>query len=308
MYKNIIPSLISLDSRLKRISGFYLSDDFDFNGVIKEKNKFHYRIVLDNKIVIPRTYDFRNGYFFKKDDYWYYQRKFKNLEIKFCLDFKKRTFRFNWLYSLVLFEVGHIFPIGRHLADLINLELFLTDYFVFRGCAFIYKGKSICIIAPGLNGKTTLIAKMVKNGCQYLAEDMLIINLKTGLLYPCSPRSDLFAREPSRELGGIVSRISKGKYYEMVQSGVKINKIYLVQNVTNQKFDPGPKTFFDYLNLNSFIFNRNPFIRSFIFEEDYTKKVFDKLNNFRKPGINFEFKHVKNFDYDGILKDVLNEK
>lgn len=307
MYKNITPSLISLETNLKNLKGFYLSDNFSFYPEINYKNPFHYQAILDDQIKIPTIYDFKNGYFFKKDNCWYYQRKIKSFELNFCLDLKKRIFRFNRLYSLVPFEVGHIFPVGRHLSDLINLELFLTDYLVFRGCAFIYKEKTICLIAPGLNGKTTLIAKMVKKGCQYLTEDILIINFKKRLLYPCSPRSDFFAREPSWKLGRIVSKVPKEKYCRMVQSGVKVDKIYLVQNVTNQKFNPKPKTFFDYLGLNSFAFNRNPFVRSFIFEENYTKEVFNKLNKFRKPGIDCEFRQIKNFDYEKVFEEVLNE-
>lgn len=304
MYKNIIPSLVSFETNIKKLSGFYLSDKFSFYPEISQKNLFHYRALIDNQIKIPSRYDFRNGYFIKKGNCWYYQRKIKGFELNFCLDFKKRIFRFNRLYSFVPFEVGHVFPVGRHLADLINLELFLADYHVFRGCAFIHKEKYVCIIAPGLNGKTTFITKMIRKGCHYLAEDMLIINFKKMLLYSCSPRSDFFAREPSSELGKL---ISKENYQSMVQKGVKLDKIYLVQNVTSQKFIPRHKTLFDYINLNSFAYNSNPFLKSFIFEENYSEEVFDKLYKLRKARINCDFRQVNNFDYEKAFEEIFNE-
>ncbi|EKD42907.1 MAG: hypothetical protein ACD_72C00535G0003 [uncultured bacterium] len=69
MYKNIIPELVSFDTNLTNIRGFGISENFDFFTSVSQSHQFHYKITIDNQIGIPDNYDFRNGYYFKKDNF-----------------------------------------------------------------------------------------------------------------------------------------------------------------------------------------------------------------------------------------------
>jgi len=291
MYKNIIPGLFSIDTRLKKINGFYFFDDFTFYPRIETIERFHYQIFIDNNITIPKKYDFRSGYFLKFKNIWYYERKIGIFTLKFCFDIQNRIFSFNKLYSLIPLEIGHIFPIGRHIADVINLELFIKDFISIRGCAFSYKGNNICVIGPGMNGKTSLLSAILKNGGKYIAEDVLILNFKENKMYPTSNINN-FNRLSNKTLKTLLT------YKEIVSKPLDINKIFLIQNSTNQDDDVVNKKIFEYFNLNAFQFLTNHFIKAYMFEKKLTDKIFDKINMLRSSRITYQFKLVKNFNFN----------
>ena len=72
MYKDLIPGLVSLDTNINHINGFYFSDNFSFYKNIRYKNKFHYKISKKYNIDLPPKYEFRNGHYYKIGDFCYY--------------------------------------------------------------------------------------------------------------------------------------------------------------------------------------------------------------------------------------------
>lgn len=291
MFKNIIPNLVSFNTQLRKINGFYFSDNFNFYSEIEAKSVFHYKIFIDDNITIPKEYDFRNGYFLKFKNKWYYERKIGIFTLKFCLDPQNKIFSFNKLYSLIPFEIGHIFPVGRHIADIINLELFIKDFILIRGCAFNYKGNNSCVIGPAMNGKTSLLNDIFKKGGKYITEDILILNFKENKIYPTSNVNN-FNRLTNKSLNTLLI------HKDIISKPVDINKIFLIQNFTSNDGDVVNKKIFDYLNLNSFLFLNNHITRSYIFETKLADEIFDKINNLRSSKIIYEHKSIKNFNFD----------
>lgn len=188
MYKNIIPSLVSIDTKIKKIRGLHICQNMSFFRGVEFENKFHYKVYLKKKIEIPQQYDFRSEYFIKKNGKWYYERKMWFLNFKFIYDPQNKTFYFNRLYSLLPFRIGGIFMVGEHISNLVNLDLFLNEFILFRGCAFQKNNRVSCVVAPGFNGKTTLLKKILSGGGKYIAEDLLIFDLKKNQVFPTCPR------------------------------------------------------------------------------------------------------------------------
>ena len=52
MYKNIVPGLISFDTKLNFVHGINYSEDFNFYKPVRKPAKFHYRININNNISI----------------------------------------------------------------------------------------------------------------------------------------------------------------------------------------------------------------------------------------------------------------
>lgn len=296
MYKNIIPKLVSFDTKSEKIRGFGFSENFNFYNNIGKENKFHYQILIDNSIKIPSKYSFRNGYYLKSGDYWFYERKiFKNISLKFRYDIKNRVFVFNKMYSIIPFEIGSILPVGKHISDLINLELFLNNYTLFRGCAISYENKNICVIGPSFNGKTSFVRRILRNGGKYISEDILTLNFKDSMIFPSSCVNN-FGRITNKQLINNIStdNLLAGKF--------KIDKLFLIQNSTDNKYNAINKDLFEYLNLNSLFFKNNNFIKSYIFEEKLTQKLFDQIDNIKNAKINYKFVNLKNFNFDKLIK------
>lgn len=293
-YKDIIPSLVSLETNLTGLPGFYLSGDFDFYPGVKRPNKFHFKIFNDDTITPPRNYDFRNGYFKKSAEVWYYERKLGPVRLAFTYNPKEKTFYYNQLYRQVPFEVGFIFPLGRHIADIINLQLFLSGYILFRGCSFQFKGENYCVMAPAFNGKTTLVTEVLEKGGKYISEDVLVINFLERKIYPHSVISN-----NGREANKTLSKTCREGNF--LKKPVKIDNLYLVQNSTNFAYQVPSKGVFDYFYLNSLFFLNNPFIKSYVFTEGWSEKIFSLIQKMKTFPINSHFVHVQNFDFSKIF-------
>ncbi len=85
-----------------------------------------------------------------------------------------KVFYFNRTYFNLPFKIGGIFTVGEHISNMIDLDLFLNGYVCLRGIAVKLNNKNIGISAPGFNGKTSLLKKLLRNGAQYIAEDYLV--------------------------------------------------------------------------------------------------------------------------------------
>jgi hypothetical protein len=304
-YKNIIPNLVSFDTTLKSIVGFRLSDNFDFYNSITNKNRFHYKIRLDNNIRIPNEYIFRSGYYLKSGDDWYYERKILGIVLKFKFSPNTKTFVFNNLYSKIPFEIGGILPAGKHISDFIILDLFLHGINVFGGCAIEYDEKKVGIITPGMNGKTTFINQLVKQNklSKYIAEDIFICNFDKMISYPTMAYKHKFARNINNELCNNIKNIEKHT------DVFKIDNIYLVQNFT-EKIDNKIKNKYimDYLSVCSLYFLNNNFVRAYITNERMMSKIMQNIKNIEKHGDSCTFIKIYNFNFDVILNNKQNNE
>ncbi len=103
----------------------------------------------------------------------------------FTYDVKKKNLTSNIVHSLLPIEVGGLWPSGRHLADIMAMDLLKDSGLLFiHGGAFRLDGKTIGLFSPGQTGKTTTIESLVQNGAKYLGEDALLTDGKTVHLVP----------------------------------------------------------------------------------------------------------------------------
>ena len=296
MFKNIIPHLVSIETELDKINGFYLCDDFNMYESIKIKNDFHYKVAVSNNIVIPPDYDFRNGHYFKKGDTWYYSRKVGFITLKLSYNITKRIFTYNKAYSYLPFEIGHIFPPGRHLADLIVSDLFLKDYFFIRGCAAHYHGKNMVFIAPSYNGKTSLIEKIIDQGGKFISEDYIILESKTMSIFP-TPCLNTDSRLVNSRLR---NKLLKNNIITHVSHA---DKFVFYYNRSTVKQAKNKKTLISFLILRSMFFFESDFIKSYIFKQNATLKFLQKINNINKIKIECRIIQINNYQFDSFLKD-----
>jgi len=297
-YKNIVPKLISFDTTLNQIKGFLLSENFNFYPQTT-KQLLHYKISIDNNIHIPNSYDFRNGYYFKFNNHWYYKRNItKYYSLKFRYDISSNTFCFNKLYSKLPFEIGRIFPIGRHISDIISLDLFLRGYIMFQGSALNYKGKNICLIGPSFNGKTSFVKSILEKGGKIIADDIIILNLDKDTVYPISYQfKNICTRKIQKEISGITDN------QNIIKQPVKIDKLFLIQNSINKEYNTKNKNLFEYINLCSLFFLKNNFIRSYIFEENLISTVYNMIIKIqKKDDTDYKFINLKNFNFKNYEK------
>lgn len=299
MFKNIIPSLISFKSDLRNIKGFYHSDDFNFYTFVEKKNKFHYQIIVDDNLEIPKNYDFRNGHYYKKDDIWFYKKNVLFFTLKFSYNMKNNIFRYNRIYSLIPFEIGHIWPAGRHISDIINLELFLKGFIFIRGCAARYHGKNIAFIAPSHSGKTSLINWIIDKGGKYISEEFFILDIKKGKIYPSSCLT-AYGRSNNLLLN---KKLQVNDINDIIDKGVNLNKIILFLNKTDQTYIHDNKSVFDFIIMRSLFFLKNDLIKSYIFTENLTEKVFQIIDNLKKINIKNKFIQISNYNFNDLFKE-----
>lgn len=299
MYKNIVPGLITFDTELNHLPEFIYSEQFDFYPQVRTPSKYHYKLDIDNNIHVPQLYKFRNGYIIKSGDTWYYNRNLKLFDLKFSYQEKNKNLRFNRIYSYFPVEIGHIYPVGRNLRDLIDLELFLDGIITLVGGFSInYEGQISTIVGPSMNGKTTFLKSAIEKGGCYISEGPVIINLKDKSVYPCS-NIERHGRKEGRLLYGLIKKLPT----KMVNK-VKIDKLYFITNSTDPSFTDINKDIFDFILFRSLFFLKNPFVSSFIYKKKLMGKILKRMNEFKNiKDINCEFLHIKNYSFDHILKN-----
>lgn len=299
MYKTIVPDLVSIDTNLKKLNGFIMCQDFDFYPKTKKKNKYHYTLVQDTDIAVPQDYDFRSEYYLKKGNYWYYDRRVFFWNPKFKFDIKNKIFYFNHDYLLLPVKLGGIFTLGEHLSNLIDLDLFLDGYVTWRGIAYRKNNKNIGISAPGFNGKTTLLKKILKTGARYIAEDYLIIDTNAGVVFPTCPiKEESFWQR--RKVNGELAQLSNST--SVISQPVKLDELLFIENSQNPQYRYIKRKITDCLLLNSLYFLNNLFIKSFIYDKGLTKDILGSVDTIEKKLTNIKFIDIKNFDY-GFLKN-----
>ena len=272
MYKTIVPNLISVDTDLDKLNGFVMCQDFNFFPKTKNRLKYHFTLKLVKEIDVPTEYDFRSEYYVKKGDVWYFSRNIFFWHPSFKFDQSTKTLSFNRDYLLLPISLGGIFTLGEHLSNLIDFGLFINDFVIMRGIAFQKDEQVTGISAPGFNGKTTLLKKVLTDGAEYLAEDYLIIDTKRLLIYPTCPltKENFWRRRKiTSDFSDIISK--KVLNYHPL----KLDKLILLENTLNKKIIKSDRSVEDFLLLNSLYFINNLFIKSIIFNQSLTLKVFD---------------------------------
>lgn len=294
--KTIIPNLVSFETDLKYIKGFYFSEDFDFYDATSVPHTFHYKITVDPNLQIPEKYEFRNGYYTKAGNVWYYNRKIKWFSLKFAYNTLTKEFTFNQLYTFVPFELGGINPVGRLIADIINLELFMNGFTVFRGCAVRRNNETNCIIGISFNGKTTYVKDVLKSGGKYISEDFVILDLERNEIYPVSPYKKIqnFARASNRQLITYISTEN------VIKEKSHIDNLFLVQNSTVPGYQSNKKTINDFLLLSGLSFLNSRITRSIIVEEKMRETLFKRIDSLNEIKYPYKFINIKDFNFNEL--------
>lgn len=297
MYKTIIPDLVSIDTEFNFLKGFEMCQDFNFYQPVKTKHKYHYRLVLDNNFTIPSDYDFRSEYYTKKGENWYYHRQVSAWHPAFKYDSKTKTLFFNNHYLMLPLKLGGTLTLGEHLSDLVELDLLMDEYVCLRGIAFQKNNQTICISAPGFNGKTTLLRNEIEMGAKYIAEDYLIINTTKATVMPTCPIANNFFwrwRKRSHEFAKLI------KTNPLISESKKYDQLIFMENSQNNNYVPASKKIADVLLLNSLYLLSNLFIRSLLYDQALTSKLMLNVEKISKNLANSKFINIRNFDFSSI--------
>jgi hypothetical protein len=295
--KVIIPDLVSLNTDLKRIKGFNLAESLTFYPSVEQPLLFNYSVVVQENIDLPTQYDFRNGYYYRSGGSWFYERKiFGGKKLAFSYNPETKEFFVNKLFLHVPFEIGGIFPFGKHLSDLINLDLFLQDYVIFRGCSVLVKNKTISVVGPSFSGKTSFMQSSLKDDSKYIAEDILVINFFKKTICGSGPHFSNFGRIVNKKLHNqLTSR-------NIIREIRHLDKLFFITNSTNESENNFiNKDPFEFLLLSSLFFLNNPFIRSYIFEKKLTRKLFKKIESYNMIDCAGAYANIKNFKFDKLI-------
>jgi len=295
IYKNIIPGLVSIDTSRNHFPGFSFSENLNFYPLTVRQKK-HYKVIVED-IKIPRTFEFRNAYYFKHDGCWYYERKVIGVfSLKFKYDPLEKVFTVNRWYLKIPFPLGGIIPFGKHLADFISLDLFLSGFVIFQGSAVSYRGKNICIVGPSFSGKTFAITKTIES-CQgkIIADDLLAINFANNLIYPMAFKHKMIG---TRKIQKKISKLIKPS--DIIDRPVEITSIFFIKSSVGRRSEAKDlNNFSEFLYLCSGFFLHNRFINSYIFEEKLFDEILTIQNKLReaKPD-NYKFISVCDYNFD----------
>lgn len=289
-YKTLIPGLVTLNSPKGHLNNMYISNDFSYYSNSTKAEKFHYTEICSSIENPLQPYDMRSEYFSKKGVLWHYNRPSRILPLALTYNTSNNVFTYTRAYSYIPFGIGGVFPPGELIADTINYHLFLQGYIIMRGIAYTYRGRTICITAPGCNGKTTFLDSILKKGAEYIAEDLLVLDINNNLVYPTCPFIKRHAWQKNRSL------TSKKNNMNIVQEPRQIDTLYLTENTMSSSYTPQPKTISDFMLINDRYFLKNRLIRSMIFEEGTWSTVSRIMNT--NINIPHAYIPIQQFNYE----------
>jgi hypothetical protein len=191
---------------------------------------------------------------------------------------------------------------GRIIADVISLDLFLSNYVLFRGSAMEYNGKKIAIISPSFNGKTTFVKSVLLKGGKYITEDVLIFSprtLKTFIACPKNMHPHPFLRrilEEGRPKTMLSEILHPGSICD--EKKLELDEIFLTYN----SYKPTKICFTDFFMRLSLLFMTNYFVRSLIFGENLSESVLSKIDKIRKTKFKHKIVAIHDFDYLSLLE------
>ncbi|OGY31145.1 MAG: hypothetical protein A3C02_04145 [Candidatus Andersenbacteria bacterium RIFCSPHIGHO2_02_FULL_45_11] len=293
-YKTLIPGLVTFDSNKNHMNNMYISSDFSYYSESARPAPFHYTEHCVPTIAPPKSpYDMRSEYFSKEGSTWRYDRPSRFLPLTLTYNTATKVFTYAKNLSYIPFAIGGVFPPGELIADIINYHLFIAGFVIMRGIAYSYKGKIVCITAPGCNGKTSFLDSMLIKGAEYIAEDLLVLDLQRGMVYPTCPFIKRHAWQKNRTLKTVAQDM------KIVQTPMYIDMLYCTENSMNPSYSPRQKTFSEFLLVNDRYFLKNRLVRSMIFEEGTWEKV---MHTMQSPiTIPHTVIPMKHFDYASIL-------
>jgi len=186
---DIVPGLVRLRSNVRRIPYFHI-----LSGITKGKDEFkspetEFEIEFTvGKIESPLKKSSGKIYTAIGDDTLYFEYPIGlGIVPKMLLEFKdnginvtiNRTY-----YRLGRININQLYSPGWHLIDTLDLKLLNIGYSLLHGAAFVYKNKTVLLIALSDTGKTrTTLSFVAKYGAKYIAEDMLVTDGDT--LFSC---------------------------------------------------------------------------------------------------------------------------
>lgn len=297
MHKTIIPGLVTFDTPLKTLRGSYFARDLHFFEPTKTPARYHYQINLSSDISIPERYDFRNGYYLYANKKWYYERRLPlGLTLKFSYEPHRHTFTLNRLYSLIPFEIGGILPAGKHIADVVGLDLALDGYTVVRGFAYRIGEEAHCCIAPSFNGKTTLMKQILERGGQYIAEDILVMH--GNQVYPTAAIGQNYGR-------GINKNVETLARHQHADDPQPVTSFTVLHNATTTEPAEMPADVESYLLMNTLTLSESKFIRSYVLVHNLTHRF---LQTLRPPLLaSARIMRIHNYNFEQLFSRPLDD-
>lgn len=293
MFKSIVPGLVSFDTKLRKISGMYASNDFDFYLPTEKKHIFHFNISI-KEIKQNAKFNFRDGYFFRNQQGWQY---FRNLFMfKLAFEYVGNSFSFTKDYRMIPFQIGGILPVGQIMSDFIFLRMFLNGYLFFKGCSVISDdGEVIVIASPKMNGKTTFVKNSLQRGCSLISEDLVIIDPQRKIIFPFAPCFSNYGRLSNRELKREINKES------IAIEPRTFSKICLLENKNIRNKEKSRTKLNDFIKLNTLLLCKNPFVLDYLYKERLLDLFITKINSLSNISIPFYFSEINNYNYQNVL-------
>jgi len=299
MLHTVVPGLVSVDVGNLSARGTYLLSNLRFFPPVADRLPFHYCVKLSSDLAAPKEFDFRNAYYSRLDDTWFYERRLaRGLAARFEYNETTRTFTFNPAYWRLPLEIGGIWPPPRHLADTIALDLFRAGFDVVRGMAYSLDARVTCCIAPSFNGKTALIGTVVARGGSYIAEETLILDHRTREVYPTGAAHWNYGRKTNRSASEAIAAAGQ----DAVQVGKQqIDRLIFFANHTSTS-GAARLGAADCFLLNAPVFISNTFAKSRIAADNTAVWLADEIG--RRASVwagDHQVLQVANYDFSEIL-------
>jgi hypothetical protein len=93
-------------------------------------------------------------------------------------------------YRMGRLRINDFCPPGIHVRDVLLVGLIGAGYVPIHGSSFAAGDKGIIVVGPPGIGKTLILLRAIQQGCQYLTDEMTIVDGK-GNIYPCSGISSI---------------------------------------------------------------------------------------------------------------------
>lgn len=185
----VSPNILEINTDETIIRGFYISRfKKDYNDYLLKFSDYsmnRYTYIVDN-VDIPNDPDAVYGYYSLKGNKIYYRKQIGPLSLRFSYDIKNNIMTVGYLESKIPFEIGHIWPSGLYLSNIISLDLLINNgILIMEGAAVKIKDKTYLIMGPSTVGKSTIMNYLInkKNG-KYIGEDKFLTNGKDVFMVP----------------------------------------------------------------------------------------------------------------------------
>jgi hypothetical protein len=254
---DLVPELISLKSNVRRIPYFHI-----LSGIPKTQDlfkspstKLEIEFIVGN-IESPIKKSGGKIYAAVDENTLYFEYPIGlNIVPKMLLEFKENSIKMTvnrTYYKLGRININQLYSPGWHLIDTLDLTLLNNSYSLLHGAAFVYKNKTVLLIALSDTGKTrTTLSFVTKHGAKYIGEDMLATDgdnlfscpygishlhadlMKLGTswsiyekIYAHFPGLDILGRKPIKSILDVISRDnlclqSKVDYIFVIRKGEK---------------------------------------------------------------------------------------